>query len=610
VTVPSNLALALNPEIEYVYVKDNSDGSTYILAKDLLENFYKSEEEYKIVKTVKGKDLENIRYEPLYPYFKDTPNAFKFILGDFVTAEEGTGIVHTAPAFGEDDNAVCRKYEIPMVQPVDEKGYFTSEVTDYANKYIHDTNEQIVKDLKTSGKAIMSRKIEHEYPFCYRCDTKLMYRALPAWFVNIQKVKDRLLELNKEINWIPNFLKEGRMNHNISSAPDWNITRNRYWATAMPVWKSKSGKIKVLGSIKELKSLAKKMPKGEVDLHKDYLDQIELEIDGETYKRIPEVLDCWFESGSMPFAQFHYPFENKEYFEKNFPAQFVAEYIAQTRTWFYYMLAISAILFDKIPFENVLTTGTILAEDGEKMSKSKNNFPDPMKTIERFGADAMRFYLLSSSVMGAEDVRFSEKNLEEVYKKVILLIYNVNNFYKIYSNIPEEKLRPINTLDKWIISETEILIKEVEDYMNSYNTVKACTSIRKYVDNLSTWYVRRSRDRFNSKDAQAKATLKFALESLSKVIAPITPFIAEKIHQTLNENNPSIHLSLWPKQNKKSIDKELSKKMQDTRDIVSLALRERDKGQIGVKWPLSEMTVQGEKLEEDYTSIIKEEDKR
>jgi isoleucyl-tRNA synthetase len=606
-TLPSNLALAVNPKMIYVFVKDLSDGNTYVLAKELLEKFYKSESEYDIVKEVKGKELEGKEYEPLYDYFKDTPNAFKIILGDFVTSEDGTGIVHTAPAFGEDDNVVCRKYQIPMVQPVDEKGNFTEEVVDYKGQFVHDANLQIVKDLKSSGKAIMSRKISHEYPFCYRCDTKLMYRALPAWFVNIQKVKKKLLKLNQKINWIPDFLKDGRMNHNIETAPDWNITRNRYWATAIPIWKSEDGGIKVLGSIEELKKYAKSLPKGDVDLHKDYLDQVELEIDGKSYHRIPEVLDCWFESGSMPFAQFHYPFENKEFFEKNFPAQFVVEYIAQTRTWFYYMMAISAILFDKIPFENVLVTGTFNAEDGSKLSKSKKNFTDPMELLEKFGADTFRFYMMQSSVAMANDSNVSDRVIEEIYKKVILLSYNVNNFYELYRNLEDTPLNPKNILDKWIVSETNRLIKEVGESLGSYNTIKACSAIRNYIDGLSTWYVRRGRDRFNSGDLQAKATLKFALDSLSKVIAPIMPFIAEKIHQNLHGKNSSVHLQKWPEFNGKKIDDKISSEMSGARSIVSNALRERDRSGIGVKWPLQKFTVNVEPLPKRYIDIILDE---
>ncbi len=608
-TLISNLALTVNPKLEYVYVKDNSDKNTYILAKDLLEKFYKSKKEYTITKTVKGKDLEGKKYVPLYDYFSDTPNAFQFILGDFVTAEDGTGIVHTAPAFGEEDNAVCRKYKIPIVQPVNETGHFTKEVKEYAGKYIHDINEEIVKDLKSSGKAIMSKKMEHEYPFCYRCDTKLMYRALPAWFVDIQKIKKKLLKLNLEINWIPSFLKEGRMKHNISTAPDWNITRNRYWATAIPIWKSKSGKIKVLGSIKDLKEFAKKLPKGKIDLHKDYLDQVKLEVDGEEYTRIPEVLDCWFESGSMTFAQFHYPFENKSFFEKNFPAQFVVEYIGQTRAWFYYMIALSAILFEKIPFENVLTTGTILAEDGQKMSKSKKNFPDPIKAVEKYGADALRFYLLQSPVMNADNFNFSEKGLEESYRKITILLYNVGRFYLEHKEKPNEKyLKSKNIMDKWILSKTENLLKDVEKYLEEYNTVKACSRIKNYIDLLSTWYIRNSRERFNEKDVHAESTLRYVLEKLLRMCAPIIPFATEKIFQDLNGTSKSIHLEKWPKQNSKLINNSLEKQMELVKEIVSIGLRQRDQNHVGLRWPLKKVDVASKiKLTKELKQIIIEE---
>ena len=511
-TLPSNLALTVNPNLTYVYVKDNDSKETYILAKKLLSNFYKSPSEYKIVKEIKGKTLEGKKYEPLFNYFKDTENAFKFLLGDFVTAEEGTGIVHTAPAFGEEDNTVCRKYKIPIVQPVDERGHFTKEVKDFANQYIFDANLEIIKFLKTNNKAVISRKMEHEYPFCYRCETPLMYRALPAWFVDIQKIKKKLLTLNKKINWIPKFLKEGRVKHNIETAPDWNISRNRYWASAIPVWKSENGKIKVIGSIKELKKYAKNLPKKEIDLHKDYLDKVILEINGEKYKRVPEVLDCWFESGSMPFAQFHYPFENKKFFEKNFPAQFVAEYIGQTRAWFYYMMVLSAILFEKIPFENVLTTGTILTENGEKMSKSKKNFPDPTEIIEKYGVDSLRFYLLQSPVMNADNFNFSEKGVEEVYKKVILLLYNLNNFYSEYKIVKKINKEKLEITDKWILSRLEETGLNVTEDMESYNTIKSCEELRKFIDDLSTWYVRLNRERFNEEDKLAPKILKEILK--------------------------------------------------------------------------------------------------
>ncbi len=607
-TLPSNLALTVNPDLTYAFVKDK-DGSTYVMAKDLISNFYKSEDEYEISKEIKGKDLEGVEYEPLFPYFKDTPNAFKFILGDFVTAEDGTGVVHTAPAFGEEDNVVCRKYKIPMVQPVDARGRFTNEVTDYVGRYVHDTNEDIVIALKKSGKAILSRKMEHEYPFCYRCDAKLIYRALPAWFVDIQKIKNRLQDLNMDINWIPEFLKEGRMKHNISTAPDWNITRNRYWATAIPIWKSESGKIKVLGSIEELKKFAKNLPEGDIDLHKDYLDEVKLEIDGEEYTRIPEVLDCWFESGSMTFAQFHYPFENKEFFDKNFPADFVVEYIGQIRAWFYYMIVLSAILFDKIPFENVLTTGTILAEDGQKMSKSKKNFPDPLEVIEKYGADSLRFYLLQSPVMNADNFNFSEKGLEEIYKKVLVLFYNVGNFYNMYKEKGDLDYEESDDLmDKWIVSLTEKLTSEVKKYLEEYNTVKACSEIRKYIDDLSTWYVRNSRDRFNEGDVKARKTLRYVLEKIVRVLAPIIPFGSEKIYQDMNGKDKSVHMEDWPEENKELIDVHLQEEMERVRDIVSQGLRQRDQNQIGLKWPLNSVKVESNfDIENDLKKIIKQE---
>ncbi len=607
-TLPSNLALTVNPDLVYVFIKDKDSKEIYVLAKELLGTFYKSPEEYGVIKEVKGKELEGLEYEPLFDYFKDTPNAFKILLADFVTAEDGTGIVHTAPAFGEDDNAVCRKYKIPMVQPVDEKGHFTEDVKDFAGQYIFDANLEIVKFLKSNKKAVMSRKIEHEYPFCYRCETPLMYRALPAWFVDVQKVKDKLLKINNKINWIPEFLKEGRMKHNISTAPDWNISRNRYWATAIPIWKSKSGKIKVIGSIEELKKYSKKNLK-DADLHKDYLDEVILEIDGEEYKRIPEVLDCWFESGSMTFAQFHYPFENKEFFDKNFPADFVVEYIGQTRAWFYYMMTLSAIIFDKKPFENVLTTGTILAEDGEKMSKSKKNFPDPHEIIDKYGVDALRFYLLQSPVMNADNFNFSEKGVEEIYKKVLLLMYNVNNFYSMYKTDKKLGKEKIEIIDEWILSRLNEAGLKVENYLKEYNTIKACNELRVFIDDLSTWYVRLNRDRFNEGDEKGVLVLKEVLDKLSKICAPIMPFISESIFQTLYSEKDSVHLEDWPKFSNKKIDGDLMAQMELVREIVSLGLRQRDQNKVGLKWPLSKVKVfaKGSENLEKFSELVKTE---
>ncbi len=603
-TLPSNLALAVNPRLDYTYVKDKSDGKIYLMARDVLDSFYKNKKDYKTIKNVKGKDLEGKEYDPLFPYFKNTKNSFKIILGDFVNSEDGTGIVHIAPAFGEEDYEVCRKYEIPTVQPVDEKGRFTSEVKDFKGKFVHNSNEEIIDFLKNQGKIVLVKKIKHEYPFCYRCETKLIYRSIPAWFVNIQKIKPKLKKMNEKIKWYPGFLKGGRVKYTIETAPDWNISRNRYWASAMPVWVSKDGEKIVIGSIEELKKYAKNI-KGKVDLHKDYLDKIILEKNGKEFKRIPEVLDCWFESGSMTFAQFHYPFENKELFERSFPANFVAEYIAQVRTWFYYMMVLSTILFEDIPFENVVTTGTVLAEDGEKMSKSKDNFTDPRILIEKYGADALRFYLMGGSVMNAGDLNFSNEGVGEVYKKVILILNNSLNFYNLVRE-KENFKKPVskNLTDKWILSRLEEFGANVDSCLKRYDTIKACTEIRSFIEDLSTWYIRINRDRFEE-DKTARETLRYTLEILSKTISPILPFVSEKIFQTLNKKSQSIHLEDYPKFNYKIIDRKLLEKMEVVREIISKGLAERDKKGIGLRWPLKKVTIYLEKLPSNFEEILK-----
>ena len=604
-TLPSNLALAVNPNFDYIYVKDRSNGETYLIGKEVLSQFYKDKAQYDIVKEVKGRKLEGKEYEPLFPYFKNIQNAFKFLIGDFVTSEDGTGIVHIAPAFGEEDYNICKKYGIPLVQPVDERGRFTQEVKDFSGRFVHDSNIDIIKFLKSQGKVVLVKKIDHEYPFCYRCDTKLIYRAIPAWFVNIQKIKPKLLKLNEKIKWYPDFLKEGRVKYTIETAPDWNISRNRYWASAMPIWVSEDGEKLVVGSVKELKKYAKDL-KGKVDLHKDFLDKVILKKGGKDFKRVPEVLDCWFESGSMPFAQFHYPFENKKIFKKNFPAQFVAEYIAQVRTWFYYMMVLSTILFDEPPFENVVTTGTILAEDGQKMSKSKKNFTDPMILIDKYGSDALRFYLMSCSVMNAEDFNFSDKGVDEIYKKVILILYNTSKFYESVREKETGKNSNSKDLtDRWIMSRLNEAGMKINSYFEEHNTIKACNEIRGFVEDLSTWYVRVNRDRLEE-DRSARETLRYALNELSKAIAPILPFSSEHVYHSLNGKKSSVHLELYPKFDKKKIDQNLILRMSKIRNIVSAGLRERDKEQIGLKWPLAQATIIGGdfKLKKDDEEII------
>lgn len=610
-TLPSNLALAVNPNLTYAYVQDNSDKTAYILGKETIPRYFKNQKDYKLIKEVKGDKLARKKYEPLFPYFKNLKNSFRVISGDFVTAEDGTGIVHTAPAFGEADYRACKDNGIDFIQPVDKNGRFTKEVADFAGMYIKDADSKVIEFLKKQGKVVKVEKKPHEYPFCYRCETPLMYRAIPSWFVNVQKAKKRMLELNEKMNWYPESLKHGRFKNNVETAPDWTISRNRYWASAIPVWQcEKCEKIKVIGSIEELKkNSAKKLSDKEIDLHKDYLDNIKLKCEcGKEMARIPEVLDCWFESGSMPFAQFHYPFENKKYFEDNFPAEFVAEYIAQTRAWFYYCLVMSTILFDDIPYKNVVTTGTILAEDGEKMSKSKGNFPDPWLLFEKYGVDSLRFYLLSSIVMNAESLNFSEKSVDEIYKKIILLLYNVNNFYALYKK--KEKIsapKPKNILDKWIISRLNSFIKNTGGAFEGYDTITACSETKNFIDELSTWYVRRSRDRFNDDNKEARQTLGFVLGESAKVMAPVIPFVAEVIYHNVADEKDSVHLQDWPEYNKNLIDKKIESNMQLVRQVVSLALKERDEAKISLKQPLAKLEVFGIELSNEYADLIADE---
>lgn len=609
-TLPSNLALTVNPKLNYVYLKDKSDGTVYLLGKELIGKYFKSEEEYTLEKEVRGKELIGKTYEPLFPYFKDLKNSFKIIGGDFVTEEDGTGIVHTAPAFGEDDFQVGKDNGIDFVSPVDEQGKFTEEITDFAGKYIFDTNTEIIIYLKKQNKIVKTESHEHEYPFCHRCDTPLFYKAMPALFVNIQKIKAKLLKNNDSVNWYPNFLKDGRVKHTLETAPDWNISRNRFWAASIPLWKCNSeecSEIKVLGSIEELKKEAVKI-KGEVDLHKDYVDEVKLKCKcGGEMSRIPDVFDCWFESGSMPYAQMHYPFENKGKFDLHFPADFVAEGLDQTRGWFYTLAVLGTALFGKTPFKNVLVNGMILAEDGKKMSKKLKNYPDPTEIMKKYGVDALRFYLMSSSVMNADNFNFTEKGVEEIYKKVMVLAYNVNNFYTIYPNISGGKLTSENFMDKWILSKTNKLIKNVTNFLQNYDTTRACAEIRNFIEDLSTWYVRRTRDRFNSGDKDAKKVLEYVLKNLAKVIAPIMPFSSEIIYQTLNGKKESVHLQDWPKENKELINETLEEDMKYLREIVSLTLRERDVKHIALKQPLAKATITGKKLGKEFEEIALEE---
>ncbi|MFA6524215.1 MAG: class I tRNA ligase family protein [Candidatus Paceibacterota bacterium] len=820
-TLPGNTAIAINNEINYIYVSHTPETGKeiLILAKDRFDSLKDKFTNPEIIKEVKGSELVGMSYEPVFNYYKNTDlpnkeNIWKVWHADFVTLDKGTGIAHEAPAFGEEDMGLAKENNIPFIRHVEPNGVFTKDVADFAGIKVkpkedgQSTDILIIKYLAKKGKLFSKEKIIHSYPHCYRCETPLLYYALPSWFVNIQKVKNDLLKNAESINWIPSHLKEGRFKNIMESAPDWTISRNRFWASPLPIWKSESGKIMFVNGIEDLKSKVKKsgnkyfafrhgeaennvskvyledlhgnanltekgkeqvletaknfkekvdiiisspfnrskqttkiiceeinfpfesviydkrieewktssifegqdkaifekyycedyldkleevlpnaesfaqvikrvgdfiydienkysgknilivghqgatralsfLVKGlafndlsnkndllislknaevrefdfvplphnhnyELDLHRPYIDSIVLvDEKGEEYKRIPEVVDCWFESGSMPFAQDHYPFENLDWKEKNFPAGFVAEYIAQTRTWFYYTHAISSILFNEAPFKNVVTTGTILAEDGQKMSKSKNNFPDPWILFDKYGVDALRFYLMFCPVMKGEDINFSEKSVQDISNKIINRFNNVISFYELYRDVEVEDIKARveskNILDQWILARLDELIAQSTDGMEKYDMAQATKPFELFIEDLSTWYLRRSRDRLKDNNKEAKKVLYFVIKTLAVLMAPFTPFISEDIWQKFKKEGDleSIHLSNWPESNE--INYEVIENMEQTRKVVSLGLEARQKAGLKVRQPLSKLRIKNYELGIEYTELIKDE---
>lgn len=833
-TLPANSAAAVNVDIDYVKIKvtdSETNVGMFILAKERLDIV---KGDYEVVAEMKGADLVGKAYKPLFDYFahadvSNKENGWKVYPAEYVTTEAGTGIVHLAPAYGEEDMELAKANKIPFFLHVQSDGTFAPEVTDFAGLPIKpkdnldtgidhmQTDIEIIKWLAHNGKLFGKEKIRHSYPHCHRCETPLYYSALSSWFINIQEVKDKLLKNNKHINWVPGHLKEGRFHKSMEGAPDWNISRNRYWASPLPFWKSEDGDLEVIASIEDIKEKTRstntytlvrhgqsqsnvlgtisslkengdhltEQGKGEVedavhavkkrdidliiaspfvrttetaliikeklglsddqivfddrlgeigarsangktwkeykaqlhpethgyfteapdgnetyydvkvrvgeflydidtkyqgknilivahglvltmlhaaaealtfeqtvqayagykhsytnaqvgeldfawvphndkfemDLHRPYIDEFTFEKDGKTYKRIPEVIDCWFESGSMPFAQKHYPFQNEKEFKKNFPAQFVAEYIAQTRTWFYYTHALSTILFGSHPFENVVTTGNVLAEDGSKMSKSKGNYPDPWLVFNKYGVDAERLYILSAPVMKAEDLFFSEKGIDEAYKKIIVRLKNVVSFYEMYrgSEGESEIVRPKskNILDTWMMARIDEVHREVTDAMEAYELDRACRPLVGLIDDLSTWYLRRSRDRFKGDDATDKAsalqTVRFVVFETAKLLAPFAPFVAEEVYQKITGTyfeNPdkSVHLESWSKKEKPDTD--VLETMETVRDVVSLALEARDQAGMKVRQPLASVTLKTKVKalkDEAVQEIIKDE---
>jgi isoleucyl-tRNA synthetase len=620
-TLPANVAVAVNKKFEYAEVE--VDGQKLILAKELIDKALTDEKHnvlpYKLLRTLKGSELVGKEVEPLFEH--RGKNAHVVYHEDYVSLEEGTGIVHSAPAYGEEDFIMAKEHNIPVVTNIDDNGFYTSG--DWKGQYVWDADKPIAKELHKRGVVWKIEYIRHSYPHCHRCHTKLMYRAHPSWFMDIDGQREAMLEQNSMVNWFPEHIKHGRSEKTIQSAPDWNLSRDRFWATAMPVWKGtdKQGKehVKVVGSYGELKELSGvELP----DYHRPWIDDITFTIDGVTYKRIEKVLDCWFESGSMPFAQFHYPFENVQKFEQNFPGDFIVEYVPQVRAWFYYMSAVNVGLFGKVPFKTALVHGTLAGNDGRKMSKSFGNYTDPNELMDEYSADSLRFLLISSPLLNGEDFSLLDKDVADAARK-LSMVWNMYDFFTLYADVdgwewdgkiedPSDQL--VNPLDQWIVSRLHQLIHEVERHMNVYDLPNATKPILPFIEDASNWYVRRSRRRFwKSGDDQDKQhayrTLHYVLAQLAHVMAPFTPFLAEELYIKLT-GGESVHLRDWPKVghvNELALDR-----MSYVREVITEGLAQRAAAGVKVRQPLGRVSVNGapdfvEEMEDEYTEILKEE---
>ena len=617
-TLPANMGLFVNPDFTYAKVKVGDE--FYILAKDLLEKVFIDEKRqpipFEIVNLIDGTELIGLSYEPLFEDSKYSgegeENAYKVWGADYVSLESGTGIVHSAPAYGEEDFNFGKEYGIPVFHVLDEFGkYFSGE---FAGNDVWEFNKPLAKILKERGVVWKIDYIRHEYPHNPRTGQRLMYRAHPSWFFDIQGQKELMIEQNENINWFPAHLKHGRFEKNIEAAPDWNLSRDRFWATAMPVWKSESGKIRVVGSYAELKELSGVELE---DYHRPWVDEITFEIDGEKYTRIDKVLDCWFESGSMPFAQFHYPFENKEKFEKNFPGDFIVEYIGQVRAWFYYVHAVNTALFGKNAFKNVITTGVVAGNDGRKMSKSLGNYTDPNELMDQYSADSLRFLLLTSPLLNGEDFALHDKDVSDVARK-LSMIWNMYDFFTMYASVdgwefdgelkdPSKDLE--NPLDKWIVSRVHELRNEITENMDVYNIPRALEGVLPFLDDASNWFVRRSRRRFwkseNGADKlQAYQTLHYVLSYLALILAPFVPFLAEELWDKM-VGNGSVHLKDWPEAGE--IDESLLAEMAEVRGYVNEALALRAKNGIKIRQPLASVKVPQNAKSFDFAPILMEE---
>ena len=624
-TLPSNLALCVNPNV--TYVKLRVYGKVYYLAEALVDSVFDgSWGEREELATMKGSELEYRKYEPLYPFVTQDvcDKAFFVTCDDYVTTEDGTGIVHMAPAFGEDDNRVCRKYNMPFVQFVNEKGEMTEE-TDWPGVFVKDADPLILDDLEKSDKLFKAPEFTHSYPHCWRCDTPLIYYARASWFIRMTAVRDELVANNKTVNWIPPSIGEGRFGNWIEHVQDWGISRNRYWGTPLNIWKCSCGHEHAVGSIAELRELQPDCP-ADIELHRPYIDAITFPCPecGETMHRVPEVIDCWFDSGSMPFAQWHYPFENKEIFEKYFPADFISEAVDQTRGWFYSLIAISTLLFDKSPYRNVIVLGHVQDKDGQKMSKSKGNAVDPMDALGRHGADAIRWYFYENSAPWLPN-RFHDDAVQEGARKFMGTLWNTYAFYVLYANIDEFDptkytldYDQLSVMDRWVLSRLNTMVRTVDDCLGHYRVTEAAKALQSFVEELSNWYVRRCRSRFWAKGMEqdkvnAYLTLYTALVTTVKAAAPMVPFITESIYRNLvcsvDKNAPiSVHLADFPTANEAWIDPALEDNMEVVLEVVTLGRAARNAANIKNRQPVGQMYVKAaHELPDFFVKIIEDE---
>ena len=621
-TLPSNLALCVNPNV--TYVKLRVYGKVYYLAEALVDSVFDGS--WGELATMKGSELEYRRYEPLYPFATQDvrDKAFFVTCDDYVTTEDGTGIVHMAPAFGEDDNRVCRKYNMPFVQFVNEKGEMTEE-TDWPGVFVKDADPLILDDLEKSDKLFKAPEFTHSYPHCWRCDTPLIYYARASWFIRMTAVRDELVANNKTVNWIPPSIGEGRFGNWIEHVQDWGISRNRYWGTPLNIWKCSCGHEHAVGSIAELRELQPNCP-ADIELHRPYIDAITFPCPecGETMHRVPEVIDCWFDSGSMPFAQWHYPFENKEIFEKYFPADFISEAVDQTRGWFYSLIAISTLLFDKSPYRNVIVLGHVQDKDGQKMSKSKGNAVDPMDALGRHGADAIRWYFYENSAPWLPN-RFHDDAVQEGARKFMGTLWNTYAFYVLYANIDEFDptkytldYDQLSVMDRWVLSRLNTMVRTVDDCLGHYRVTEAAKALQSFVEELSNWYVRRCRSRFWAKGMEqdkvnAYLTLYTALVTTVKAAAPMVPFITESIYRNLvcsvDKNAPiSVHLADFPTANEAWIDPTLEDNMEVVLEVVTLGRAARNAANIKNRQPVGQMYVKAaHELPDFFVKIIEDE---